>query len=451
MATLLTFIFWILVLLVLGSLLLNGYMIVLMLRYPKPQRADEVHTVKTADGWNIQLFRRKGRAATGEPVLFVHGLAANRLNFEVPAGASLVDTLAAEGYDCWSIELRCCESAAPPEGRDIRDISFDDYLYKDLPAAIAHIRETTGHAKVHWVGHSMGAMLLYAYDVVFKNEDLASGVSLGGPVGFKNISFAPPAVLFRLTMVAPKFARTILRAMVPCVWTFKPKLFGFPVNWDNLHPDVDSRTLFNLIEAVPPQVAHEFDGWLNTGSWRVKGGQVNVSAHLKDIRVPLLVICGKEDPFTPEPETQQFFDALPGKDKQLLFLSRQNDASTDYDHVDLVFGSKSKAEVFAPVLEWIEQHPVTRARRKTTRRRGQAETVATAAEKKAPARKKRTAKKKVAAKKAPAKTKAASPKKKAASKKKTSASKTKPAAKKKASAKKKSAAKKKSSSKKSTQ
>ncbi|MEA3364334.1 MAG: alpha/beta fold hydrolase [Candidatus Hydrogenedentes bacterium] len=444
MATLLTFIFWVLVVLVLGSLLLNGYMIVLMLRYPKPQKASEVHTVKTADGWNIQLFRRKTSEAPGEPVLFVHGLAANRLNLEAPAGASLVDTLAAEGYDCWSIELRCCESAAPPESRDIGDISFDDYLYKDLPAAIAHIRETTGHDKVHWVGHSMGAMLLYAYNVVFKSEALASGISLGGPVRFKNISYTPPRILFRLTMVAPKFTRTILKAMVPCAWTLRPKLLGMPVNWDNLHPDVDAQTLFNVAEVVPPQVAHEFDDWLNTGSWKVKGGQVNVSTHLSDIDVPLLVICGRDDPFTPEPEMQQFLDALPGKDKQLLFLSRQDGASTDYGHVDLLFGLKSKSEVFAPALQWIQEHPVTGARRKTPRKRRRTQTVPASAKKKAPAKKKQGAKKPVAAKKAPVKKKAALPKKKPASKKKPAATKKKPAAKKKTRTKKKTATKKKS-------
>lgn len=443
MATLLTFIFWILVLLVVGSLLLNGYMIVLMLRYPKQQRANEVHTVTTDDGWNIQLFRRKSSEAPGEPVLFVHGLAANRLNFEVPAGTSLVDALTAEGYDCWSIELRCCESAAPPEGRDIGDISFDDYLFKDLPAAIAYIRQTTGHDKVHWVGHSMGGMLLYAYNVVFGSEHLASGVSLAGPVTFKDISFTPPALLFRLTMVAPKLTRTILKAMTPCAWAFRPKLLGFPVNWDNMHPDVDAQTLFNIVEAVPTQVAHEFDGWLNTGTWKVKGGQVNMDAKLSEIDVPLLVVCGKDDPFTPEPKIQHFFETLPGKDKKLLFLSRQNSSSADYGHIDLVFGLRSKAEVFEPALEWIQEHPVTAGRRKTARKQKKAKSAPARAKKKTPAKKKTIAKKRTAAKKTSAKKSSASSKKKTTSKKKT-------AAKKKSTTKKKTAAKKKTSAKKKT-
>ena len=67
MATLLTFIFWVLVLAVLGSLLLNGYMILLVLRYPKPQMGNEVHTIRQTDDWNFSCFggqdeRRPGRA-----------------------------------------------------------------------------------------------------------------------------------------------------------------------------------------------------------------------------------------------------------------------------------------------------------------------------------------------------------------------------------------------------
>lgn len=368
MGLLLAIVFWSIALIVLLALLVNGYMVALMMRYPRPQWADEVHTVLTEDGWSIQLFRRRNTAGPGEPVLLVHGLAANRLNFEAPHGHAIVDTLEAEGCDCWLIELRCCESATPPEGRDLGDVSFDDYLYKDLPAAIAHIRATTGHDKVHWVGHSMGAMLLYAYNIVFGSEHLASGVALGAPAGFRNVAFAPPALLFRLTMVAPRAVRTLLKAITPIAQSLRPGFLAFPVNWDNVHPELDARVLFNMVEAVPPQVAHEFDEWLSTGSWRVRGRQVDVTAQLPEIDLPLLVVCGKDDPLTPEPRIRQFFDALPGKDKQLLLLSRKNGVSADYGHADLLFGKRGPEEVYRPALEWIQSHPVKRVRRRPARK-----------------------------------------------------------------------------------
>ncbi len=451
MAALLTFVFWIIVLLVLASLLVNGYMIALMMRYPSPQRASEVHTIKTEDGWFIRLFRRKSSEAPGEPVLLVHGLAANRLNFDAPAGLSIVDTLVEEGYDCWTVELRCCESATPAEGRDIGDISFDDYLFKDLPAAIAYIRQTTGYEKVHWVGHSMGGMLLYAYNAAFGSEFLASGVALGAPAGFKNVAYKPPAFLFRLTMVAPRLVRTILKSLTPFTKSLRPKYIGFPVNWDNVHPALEPSTLFNMVEAVPPQVAREVDGWLATGSWKVKGGRLDVTAKLAEIDVPLLVICGKDDPFTPEIKIQPFFDALPGKDKQLIFLSKKNGFSANYGHADLAFGMNSTQEVYMPALEWIQDHPVTTTRRKATHKAVKAPKPAVSdveAKPSTPLRKARTSakpkaapKRKPAAEKTPAKSKAA-PRKKATAKKQAAAKK-KPAPKAKASTSRKTASKKK--------
>ncbi|HNV22912.1 MAG TPA: hypothetical protein PKM22_14735, partial [Candidatus Hydrogenedentes bacterium] len=137
---------------------------------------------------------------------------------------------------------------------------------------------------------------------------------------------------------------------------------------DNVHPELDARVLFNMVEAVPPQVAHEFDEWLSTGSWRVRGRQVDVTAQLPEIDLPLLVVCGKDDPLTPEPRIRQFFDALPGKDKQLLLLSRKNGVSADYGHADLLFGKRGPEEVYRPALEWIQSHPVKRVRRRPARK-----------------------------------------------------------------------------------
>ncbi|HQH51817.1 MAG TPA: alpha/beta hydrolase [Candidatus Hydrogenedentes bacterium] len=432
MAILLTFIFWVLVFAVLGSHLLNGYMILLVLRYPKPQTGNEVHTIKTDDDWNIELFRRKTSEVPGEPVLLVHALTANHLNFETPAGLSLVDVLAAEGYDCWSLDLRCCESAGAPEGRGIGDISFDDYLFKDLPAAIAYIREATGHGKVHWVGHSMGGMLLYAYNVAFGSEYLASGISLGAPAGFKNVFYKPPSLLFRLTAIAPNLTRTILKSFTPFARSLRPAFIGFPVNWDNVHPGVDARALFNMVEAVPPLVAAEIDGWLSTGDWKVNRGQLDVSANVSKIDVPLLVVCGKQDPLTPEPKIRQFFDALPGRDKKLVFLSKKNGFVADYGHADLAFGVESTKEVYGPALEWIQEHYVKgirRSRKSVTAAAPTGAATARKAEKKAPARK-AAATKKTVSRQAPSKTEAdaqrksvakktVAPKKKARSRKKS--------------------------------
>ncbi|HQE82904.1 MAG TPA: hypothetical protein PLM14_07860, partial [Candidatus Hydrogenedentes bacterium] len=129
---------------------------------------------------------------------------------------------------------------------------------------------------------------------------------------------------------------------------------------------------------------------------------------------------------------RQFFDALPGRDKKLVFLSKKNGFVADYGHADLAFGVESTKEVYGPALEWIQEHYVKgirRSRKSVTAAAPTGAATARKAEKKAPARK-AAATKKTVSRQAPSKTEAdaqrksvakktVAPKKKARSRKKS--------------------------------
>ncbi|MCP4643683.1 MAG: alpha/beta hydrolase [bacterium] len=449
-------------LLVLAFLAL-GYYVVIMAWYPEPVFADEVHTIMTHDRWLLKMHRRLPQGGSGEPVFLCHSLTSNHLNFELPEGASMVDALSAAGYDCWTIDLRGCTTAVPPTGHKRSQVVVDDYLLRDIPAALKHICDATGYDKVHWIGHSLGGMLLYAHDVCAKGEHVASGVTLGASLGFDGVEHrGMPAVLG----LALRFPR-VLRGLSPWVPFLRPKNV-IPVNWANVHPGMGRGDFLHALEYPPPLVAQELDYWATNSEWKMRSGQFDVKANLNKVRTPLLAMYAVSDTFIPLDQAKAFIDALPGKDKKMVILGKDAGFSADYDHGEMTIGKEGTDEVFPLIVDWLAAHAIRRSGRSRVKSGPPADVEVTkkkpaakkpAAKKKAPARKpvakKAPAKKKVAAKKPVARkapTKKPATKKKAAVKKPATKKKAvakKPAAKrapaKKAAAKKKSTAKKKPS------
>lgn len=385
--------------------------------YTDPGRADEVHMVTTKDLWRIRLCRYKPEGGGGEPVFLCHGFMSNQFNFSNPPDESMVDVLVGRGYDVWAIDLRGSRSSIPPFGRTLEEPTLDDYLLHDIPTAIEYIGKHTGYAKVHWIGHSMGGMLLYAYEAAFGAGRLASGTTLGSPVGFEGFEFSRPALLLALRRSSRLLWDVLVRGLLPLFYVIKPQSRYMPINWDNMSPAIGVGVGFNAIEIPPPEVAEALSNAAENKVWRVKDDEIDVLAAIKKLRVPLFAIFGQADPFVPVATVGQFFKALPGSDKKLLILSKENGHAADYSHVDLVFGRDCVEEVFEPIVQWLQAHPINqRLRAKKAGVKAAAKKKATPKKKAAPAKKKAAAKKPAAKKKAPTAKKSGAAKKSAAKK-----------------------------------
>jgi len=338
--------------------LVVGYWGLLAALYPEKIRTHEIHTVVTSDVWRLRACRyRKGRTE-GEPVLLVHGAAVNHHNFTMPEGGCLVDYLVDKGYDCWVLDLRGTKSSKPAFERTRLDATMDDYMLRDIPAAIDHIRRATGYARVHYVGHSLGGMMLYAYTQVYGRDYIASATALGAPTGFDNVG--TKAGLFALPLIKrfPYLAADMARGAIPFALLFRTSFNIFPTNLRNLARGLGVGQLYNAIEAPMPKVVTELAHMIEKRVWRMNGDTLDVKAGLSSMKVPLLVIGGPLDPFTPKAELDAFFQALPTKDKKLLWLSKENGCEEDYGHCDLAFGREGAREVFRPIHEWMQAHPI---------------------------------------------------------------------------------------------
>lgn len=344
-------------------LLLAGaaYSVLLAGACPEVVRSNEICHVTTPDLWKLRVCRFRNPGSRGEPVLFVHGLNANQNNFLNPAGANgnLVEFLKARGYDCWTVDLRTTHTAQPPAGKSVHDATVDDYAAYDIPAVLEHICRVTGWDKVHYVGHSLGGFLLYAYDLHTGGRRLASAVTMGSPVDFAKAKQLVPPQLRRLVEIAPWTAGELLRLALPFARRFSRFVQFLPVNAANLPKDMDLRDFYTMLDDPSRGVHRQIFGWADAGEVVMHKGKLRFSERLPKLNTPLLAAFARLDPFVNNEEGCALFDRIEMEDKRLLLCGRDAGCLIDYSHCDLAFGANAAAEVFAPVAEWIAAHPIT--------------------------------------------------------------------------------------------
>src|SRR5690349_4226726 len=128
--------------------------------------APQTFYVPATDGWRLAVHHwpAEGRRRR-HPVLMIHGLGANRLNMDLDDRYSIARAAKRRGFDVFVLELRGAGLSQAPGGRDraLFEWGFDDYRWRDLPAAIDAVLTRAGASALHGLGHSMGGMLFYAH------------------------------------------------------------------------------------------------------------------------------------------------------------------------------------------------------------------------------------------------------------------------------------------------
>ncbi len=332
------------------------YWRVLALTFPEKLSTEEVYKLTTGDLWKIRVCRyRKGRT-NGQPVLLVHGANVNQHTFTSPKGGNLVEYLVERGFDCWTVDLRGCRSSEAPFERHRNQITTDDLLNFDVPAAIRLVQQETGYAKIHYCGQSLGGMLLYAYVLKFGGDSIASGVTLGSPIGFDGVRVGRSPWMARLIKINPALAGEVSRGLIPFALLFRSSPLAFPMNLRNIARGLNTGHFYNMLEDPLPGVLRDLITWIRTPGWRMDQGQLDVQEGLKHLDIPLFSIFAPLDPFVPVDKAQAFFDALPAEDKRILIASRELGCKRDYNHCDLAFGLEGPREIFGPIARWFENH-----------------------------------------------------------------------------------------------
>lgn len=322
---------------------------------PAPQCAmAEDLVVRTEDGAPIALHHHRG---PGPPVIVVHGLSSNHHCWDLAPGRSLAVALVEAGFDAWLLDLRGHGDARLARPRAEPGWDVDDYGQYDVRAAIDHVRAATGYARVGYVGHSMGGMVLAVYQAIWGDEALAGVVIVGSPM-----EFGHPERLLRWSQRG--FALGSLLSQVPSPSVARaaaPLGVRQPLHADDLlfsteNLSAEGRTLMfqRAVSPVYKQELRQFERILERERFVSSDGSVDYGAELARMRAPLLVIAGRHDRVAPPDRVRATWEAAGSPEKRFVLAGKINGFEADYGHLDLALGDRAEREIYPLITGWLQ-------------------------------------------------------------------------------------------------
>lgn len=309
---------------------------------------------RTEDGWTGQIRRYPG---DGPPVLLVHGMGANHYNWDFREEVSLAWHLQQQGWDVWVPELRGDPGATPPDRRAAKTFTFDDHAEKDLPVIVDAVLAETGEAKLYWVGHSMGGMLLYTALATYP-EKIEAGVAISSPStletqygSHKALRGMGWAMGGRGKIPARAFA-TLTRPLGRA-----NPLYGRLANRENLDWPIANGLARVALVDLPRPMAKQAVRWLKAREFTTVEGE----PWMKPADVPLLVMGGEADKVVPEPNVAHTCSIF--ADCTYVRMAAEEGFSADYGHVDPVVGKQAATEIYPIVSGFLNEHRAAAAAR----------------------------------------------------------------------------------------
>ena len=326
----------------------------------------ETFYIPTDDGWTLALHHYPAMgAARHYPVLMVHGLGANRLNFDLDDRYSFARATRARGFDVYVLEMRGAGMSCAPGGRDrtLYSWGFADYAERDFPTAVSYVLERANTTALHAVGHSMGGMICYALgsqgigelrSIVTVGSPLISALNLG-TMERRMLQLAAglgPAVTFT---PAPQ-RRVPLRRLLGTAGMFgqlSTRLAdNFLLNGDNCDAAVVGRMAREAIDDIPLKLIAEITSQMGGSS---SSGPYDYEFNLGNIRAPVLVISGAVDKVATPASVRAAVERLTGSDVRWRQMGLQSGDRADYGHVDLMVGRNAPEEVYPVMLDFLQE------------------------------------------------------------------------------------------------
>jgi predicted alpha/beta hydrolase len=301
---------------------------------------------EAADGWRAAVLHLPAApGGAGEPVVLTHALGFGTDAFRYGNGPTLASRLSEAGFSVYLLTHRGDREALPPAQR--ADFSFDDIVEHDLPAALDRVREHSGYAKAHLVGHGLGGQLALAYAGRHAAEGLASVVTLCAAVRFD----VPRSEALRAALVAqwlPAHWNLPLAALGPALAPWVGP--GRPL-FDHVVPGATPSSrlrgvLHHGAEDVPVSLLRQVARWLRDGSLVDSTGLLDYTEALPVARVPLLLAVAAGDRLCP-PAAGLAAAERWGGECDTIGLPES------YGHLDPLLAADADKRVFGPITSWL--------------------------------------------------------------------------------------------------
>jgi acylglycerol lipase len=264
----------------------------------------------TADGVTLALARVPARGPRRAVLLCTHAMMANGRYFGAcgAVGAGRDDgfaaTLAAAGIDVFVLDWRGHGRSRPPfPGRD--GWCFDDYVERDLPAALAAVSAEARVATydIALLGHSLGGAVALA--------------AVGGGLRVRRL------VLAAASLWLPGPRGPWRRRAIMDVYAGVARVLGrAPIRALGLGSDDE-----------PAGYVRQLAGWARSGRWTSKAG-VDHLAGLAGIDVPITAFSGAGDRLCAPADARVMLARLRGA-PALRVVGRAGGDAVDADHFSL--------------------------------------------------------------------------------------------------------------------
>lgn len=353
----------------------------------------ETYYTETSDNWSLQVdrFQPDDPDPSANPVVLCHGLSYNNRFWDLTEKVSLARHLAAAGYDVWSVSLRGAGRSDQPlasvgrkllagsiqpgffteahkrklGGAAFSDYSVDDHISYDVPAVIRLVKEKTGAKKVHWIGHSMGGMVMFAY-LATHAQEAAKDVDTFVAVSVPMVMFHPLNKAMQLQVdhagalkAGNVFVSTSYDAFVAKVLgklappTGSESLF---LNRDNVDDGV-LRLLAHLAqESISPGQLAQLLAMAAEENFYSQDRKVNYTALLDRVTTPTLFMVGQLDNMASVGAVKFAYRQVSSQDKAYRLFARINGDRADYGHDDIIIGKHAGKEVYPVILNWLKAH-----------------------------------------------------------------------------------------------
>ena len=308
-------------------------------------------------------------APTKGAVLLIHGYGQNRYVWHLPS-RSLVNYLAAGGYDVFNLDLRGHGrsrhlGASPPS-------DLKEYVREDVPAAVDSVKRLSGHEQVFLIGHSLGGLISYAATPSIE-ADIGGIVTLGSPYHFTRGSrflswigsmmiMADRTLSLGDLAVPLKNAGEIMRLARVFV---ESSIFPLPVRGyapKSMEPRVLGQHMSLAMDRGSVAVMRSM--FLRAAEARTSGHRLGVlygfAAAFEKLRKPLLVIAGSKDGLAPPEAVRPAYERSSSPDKGYRVFPR--------GHIDIIMGRDAPLTIWPLILGWLDK----RARPSTEVSKGEA-------------------------------------------------------------------------------
>lgn len=258
----------------------------------------------------------------GQPVILLHGSFSNRRFWYSPRGVGLGPYLARAGFDVWIAEMR--GHGLSPRNLAYRHNAVADYARYDLPAIAAFVAEMNPQP-AHWLGHSLGGVILAATLAGghLAQTGVASVGLFGAEVSRRYWPLKVPPVAWLARLVLRRFAA---------------------LSGSRLKRGPEDEPIGIALEAL---------------RWHRLFGRFGDAEHdwwagLRQVQVALLAVAGEGDRDCPPAACRALFEQFASRDREFVNLASANGFQQDYNHVQMLVSKPAQEEVWPLVQRWLE-------------------------------------------------------------------------------------------------